>query len=261
MLKDKLTFIIHSCDKFSDLWDAHVELLNKNWADRNIDTYLVTDSPTDKKYDKVEILSAGEGKEITDRLKYALPKIQTEYVLVTLDDYFNTQPIYTEKIENLVNLMEKDGLDYICIFDRPKNKEKYKDYDNLYVPDLDKNYRVNLYPGIWRKDFMEKTIRETLNAWQYEVSLTPIAKELGAKCIQSKNGEFPIMDVVRKGKILRSANKYLKKHNLYHGERPVRTVREEVTLFIITWTNRMLPPGLSKALKKILKFKSFSGTN
>ena len=29
MLKNRLTLLIHSCDKFSDLWDAHIYLLNK----------------------------------------------------------------------------------------------------------------------------------------------------------------------------------------------------------------------------------------
>jgi hypothetical protein len=261
MLKDKLTFIIHSCDKFSDLWDAHIELLNKNWADRNIDTYLVTDSPTDKKYDKVEILAAGEGKEITERIKFALPEIKTEYVLVSLDDYFDIYPISNAKIEKLVNIMEEDDLDYICIFKNPKNKEKYKNHKNMYISNLHQNYSVNLYPGIWRKDFMEKTIRETLNAWQYEVTLTHIAREVGARCVQSKNKEFPIMDVVRKGKILRKANKYLKKHNLYHGDRPVRTVKEEATLGIITFVRDMLPKPLLNFIKKTFKIKTFSGTN
>ena len=46
LLKDKLTMVIQTCDKFSDLWEGHFKLLNKNWADRQIDTLLVTDEAT-----------------------------------------------------------------------------------------------------------------------------------------------------------------------------------------------------------------------
>jgi len=259
-MKDRVSLVIHSCDKFSDLWDAHVTLLNKNWADRTLDTFIVTDKQTDKEYENVQILSAGNGKEITERIEYALPYIKTEYVLVTLDDYFDAYPISNEKIERLLDIMDAERLDYICIFDRPKTNKKKKGYKNLYEVDLNKDYRVNLYPGLWRKSFIEKTIREPLNAWMYEVSLTKIAKEVNAKCLQSKGGEFPILDVVRKGKILRKANRFLKKHDLYHGERPVRTVQEEMKLFVITWGNRLLPKRLSSWLKKIFKIKSYSGT-
>lgn len=34
MLKDQMTMIILSCDKFSDLWEGHVKLLEENWPDR-----------------------------------------------------------------------------------------------------------------------------------------------------------------------------------------------------------------------------------
>lgn len=259
MLKDRLTLMIHSCEKFSDLWDVHFKLLQDNWGDRDIHTLLVTDAPTTKAYENVEIVSAGEGKEITERITAALPRVDTEYVLVTLDDYLDIYPISSEKIERLVELMDSEGLDYICIFDRPKTNVKYKDIPDIYEVDLTQNYRVNLYPGIWRKDFMKKTIRQPLSAWEYEVSLTPIAHELGAKCVQSKGGEFPIMDTVRKGKLLRKAYKYLKKHDLYHGDRPVRTRFEEFKLFIITWARRLLPKKFTNFLKKIFKVKTFSG--
>ena len=58
MLKNKLTLVIHTCDKFSDLWDGHISLLNKNWSDREIKTLLVTDKQTDRVFDGVDIIAA-----------------------------------------------------------------------------------------------------------------------------------------------------------------------------------------------------------
>ena len=67
MLNQNLTLLIHSCDKFSDLWDVHIKLLNQSWGDRNIRTIVLTDKPTDHKLPGVEIIASGEGDEITAR--------------------------------------------------------------------------------------------------------------------------------------------------------------------------------------------------
>lgn len=242
MLKDSLTLLIHSCDKFSDLWDAHVKLLNQNWGDRNIRTIILSDTPRpDVHLTGVEIIGAGEGKEITERIRYALPLINTEYVLVTLDDYFLTSPIDTARIQRLVDIMEKDGMDYIRLFDRPHCQKFPTSHKGVCTFELTGDYRVNLYAGIWRRDFIERTLgEETLNAWQFEVTLTNNAREANGKCAVSDGNEFPILDVVRKGRILPKAWTYLKKHDLYHGPR-TRFPRSAYTwLGIKTRVSRLL---------------------
>ena len=67
--ENDFTVVISTCDKFSDLWDAHILLLNQNWPDRNVMTFLVTDKPTERKYDSVTIVAAGENTEITEDRK------------------------------------------------------------------------------------------------------------------------------------------------------------------------------------------------
>ena len=62
------------------------------------------------------------------------------------------------------------------------------------------DYIISLYAGIWRKDFMEKTLTKPRNAWQYEVASTNMARQLNARCADSRRGEFPILDVIRKRK-------------------------------------------------------------
>ena len=66
-MENNFTVIISTCDKFSDLWDANIQLLNQNWADRNTETFLVTDKPTERKFENVKVIAAGEGTEITER--------------------------------------------------------------------------------------------------------------------------------------------------------------------------------------------------
>ena len=113
---NNFSLIISTCDQYSDLWKAHILLLNQNWADRNVPTFLVTDKPTDETFENVEVVAAGEGTEITERLKAVLPLIKTDYIFFTLDDYFLTEKISTEAIHEDMQIMEKHRIDYLRLF-------------------------------------------------------------------------------------------------------------------------------------------------
>lgn len=257
MMKDKLTMVIHSCDKFSDLWDVHVKLLNRNWPKRNIKTLLVTDKKSYIEYNNIQIISAGEGTELSERTEVALRYINTEYILITLDDYFPIYRISSKKIEQIMYEMEKYKLDYVRLFKRPNSKKKIPESENLYYIDLwdkkDFNYQVNLYVGIWKKSFLEETIKGPLDAWNYELSLSKIAREVNAKCAMSKGREFETLDVVRKGEILHKANRYLKRHNLYHGSRNVISWKAEWRINIFTFIKDKTPQVIVNWGKGILR--------
>ena len=266
MLEDKLTLLIHSCDKFSDLWDAHMKLLGKNWPDRAIRTIILTDAPTNRHYDNVEIISAGADKEITDRIRYVLPFIKTEYVLVTLDDYFPIYPINTNQITRLVDIMEERGYDYVRLFKEPKCHLCKTADSKIYTYTLDRDNRINLYAGIWKKSFINNTLSpESLTAWDYEVSLTPAAAKIGAQCAMSKGNEFPILDVVRKGKILRPAARYLRKYNMYTRDRETMSLKDALFLNVKICGQRIFrnaPKPVFMAIRSMMMamgMKSFSG--
>lgn len=250
--------IISTCDKFSDLWDAHVLLMNQNWQDRGR-TWLVTDAPTQRIFPKVDVISTGEGMEITQRLKVALERVETEYILLTLDDYFLTAPIDTDALQKSLRVMQEENLDYMRLYAnaeyrlRRENAVEFPNHPGYYLRDVSQgNYKISLYPGLWRTDFMRKTLDKPLNAWQYEVALTPMAHALNARCAISNHNEFPFLDVIRKGKVLRKANRYFQKNPIYQSDRPVRTVWEEVKLDTRTWIGRLLPKPLFRAAKRLM---------
>jgi len=100
-----------------------------------------------------------------------------------------------------------------------------------------------------------------MDIWLYEVSLTYTAREYGARCAMSDNGEFKTLDVVRKGKLLNKAADYLEKHDLYHGDRERISIKEEKRIYIFTLGKRLLPKKLEEPVKTILRkfgFKFFS---
>ena len=261
-MESKFSIIISTCDKFSDLWEANIHLLNENWADRNAKTFLVTDKPIKRIFENVTVIAAGEGTEITERLKTVMPLIETEYVLFTLDDYFLTEKIETAKILENIEIMKKNNLDFLQLFVVPKkylkNRKAVEIEKDIYL--LNNNagdYIVTLYAGIWRKDFMERTLSKTFNAWQYEVALTKMARQMNARCADSCRGEFPILDVIRKGKVLSKARKYFNENPIYLGKREDMKVKDEWMLEFRTWLREWLPKPLFNLTKVIMRRRGY----
>lgn len=250
---ENLTLLIHSCGAYSDLWSGQVEMLNRYWGDRNIRTVILTDTnPMNYAFDGIEIFCAGEGKEITDRLKAFLPRISTEFVFVTLDDYYLLKNVDNERIRVLLTFMEEHHCDYMRLYNVPRHGKLIRDgiYEAI-VKGKKNSYYINLYQGIWRKSFMSNSVvGKTLNAWQYEVSLTPFALKYGVKCAMTKGEEYRILDVIRKGKVLHKAHRYFKKDPVYTGNRPLLPRSVEFKLWFRSVLKSIFPRWLFQKVKR-----------
>lgn len=255
-MNNQITMLILSCDKFSDLWDGHVQMLERNWPDRDMETFIVTDKETMKRYPGICIINAGETKEWSERLQFALEQVQTPYVFITLDDYFLIKKVNNQNIERLVALMEERKIDYVRLFKRPTKatKEAIDGYPKLYHVDRAFKYSVNLYSGIWKKDFIYSCVQNPLNAWEFEVSLSKMACKYQAECAVDNNHDFVILDVVRKGKLLHNSYFYFKLHpGIYNGKRAVNSISDELRLAVKTVVGRYTPMPVHNAIKRVMR--------
>ena len=253
-MTSQLTVLISSCDKFSDLWDVHVRQYRQYWEADSCDTLLVTDKPTERQLEGVEIVAAGENLDFPTRIRYALQYVKTPYVLLTLDDYFLIAPVKADNIRALMERTEREDIAYLSLYNRRKtNPRRYEDIRVLRPIDLEQKYAVNLYPAIWSVDFLKKTVKDDISPWLYEVSLTGVARAEGAKCFFSHTGSFEILDVVRKGKVLHKARRYLDRHGLDIGDRPTVSRMTELKLAVMDRISWYAPRGLFRLIKKIAK--------
>ena len=247
------TLIISSCDKFSDLWNDHLKLLNKHWKGVQHRTILVTDKKTERSFPNVEIVVTPSEYDFPKRIRYVLDFVDTEYVLITLDDYFLISDIYESNLSKLENIALQKDIDYLLLYNRRRtDPQKYRPIGELEKIDINKNYAVTLYPALWKKNFLKKTVRENSTPWDYEFSLTKIAREEGAKCYFSPSGSFDILDVVRKGKVLHKANYYLKKNDIQITTRKTIEYSTEMKLWLMDRISWYAPKSVQNVIKKIM---------
>lgn len=251
-----MSILVSTCQAFSDIWGVQAGQLDKYWGDRPWPTYFLTDTNKDKvRLDNVSFIEAGPktGMDVIKRLDYFLSQIDSPYVFITLDDYFLIRPVKTREIIQLVERMKEEDLSYVRLYLHPKykRKDKIKGQKGFYRLDYSRDYMVNLYPGIWKTDFLRHAIKTSKaeNIWYFEASLTKIAKEANAECLVSLHKEYEFIDGVRKGKFLHKSYRYLKKNHLYEGNRGVNTWRYEISLGIRTLIGRCIPKWLKRKLK------------
>jgi hypothetical protein len=255
-MTNKLTLLISTCDKFSDLWEIHCRLLEENWPQRNIRTILLTDQTNSFTFPGIEIISIIGSEGIVDRLRYVVNMVSTEYILITLDDYFLVRPVKNEKIKYLLSLMESEHLDYLRLYKYPKSRKiiPINGAKRIKLLSFDKRYDVNLYPGIWRVSFLKQTLNYPgQDIWGYEVSLTKTAMEKSAKCGWCRENVFPILDVIRKGKFLHKSKRFVKRYGYYTGSRQTISWKEELMLWIMRTVNTYFPDRIRVILKSIMK--------
>lgn len=247
-----LNILISSCDAYSDLWKLTLDFLKKNFDDKSIPIKLLTDKPTDIAFEGTEIIFPPAETDYSSRLKYALQLIESEFILFTLDDYFLIKKVDLNSFNRVVEQMKNEQIDYVRFFSYPNSFKKYSKTNRLYKISLKNDYDLNFYPGIWRKSYLLSLIEEGLNIWSLEVSLTRKARTISGLNVICKKKNFIILDVIRKGKVLHKAKKFLRKKEIVLTNRQTITYREEFRIFVMTVGKRFLPKPFHGFIKKIL---------
>lgn len=174
MEKNKCSLLLSTCDKYVDAWLPFFTLFDKMWPDCKMPMYLNTESLFFS-YNLLNIqclhpasLTDKKGKPISwsNRLKQAIEKIDTEYILLMLEDFFLQSPVRADVVEDCLKWMDEDKkIGHIDFYHEPylpgTEKGEFVQVDPSY------DYAMNTLPGLWRKDFFLSIIRDE-NPWDFE---------------------------------------------------------------------------------------------
>lgn len=176
---DKLAIVVVSCDKYNDLWDDVFNLLDIHWKERPYKTYLVTDT---KPYERegVNVIHFGNIRQWMVCTRKAIEKIDAEYILFLMEDYFVIKDIDTLVIEEDLKFMEENCGCFMNLHKQPAflslGDSQLIDNNIRTIPN-DTRYGLDTAGAIWRKDFfLEQLYREDGDAWRFEAMLVEDSK-------------------------------------------------------------------------------------
>lgn len=169
-MKERLTILLVSYDGYSDLWPTFFACKEKFWPNC---PYPIVLANNEKGMDVsgLRVINCGKDAQWSTRTRRALESIDTKYIMFLLEDLFISDVVKTENIENALDLMDEDGINYYKMMTFSKIKTSlYKGFEYLHQIPSSLPYGVSLQAAIWdRNHFMEMVGTDDYNPWVFEV--------------------------------------------------------------------------------------------
>ena len=190
----------------------------------------------------------------------ALKKIETEYVLLLLEDFFICDYVDNKKIKSAIQLMNSDRIDFyqLTTFGFIKNRYKgefYKGNKQIKIISSERQYPINLQAAIWRKSFLEEKLGNgNYNAWIFEMEhINDTVNSDRITCLIDTSNMLNITHGIVQSKYLRAAKRKLNRLgcNITDAERPVFSVTEDFKYQLKKVMASVIPKKFYPLAKKI----------
>ena len=152
----KIDILVISCDSYSDVWPYFFNYFFEHWDECPLDIYLLSNK---KSYNDRRIKMINVMKDISwsDNLLNGLKSIDSEYVMLFVDDLFITSKISNNYFFKIKNWIDKYKPEYLKL----NISNKPEKFDDLMgkIPKKS-SYKTSTMPSIWRKETLEKLLRK-----------------------------------------------------------------------------------------------------
>lgn len=211
-----IEILVISFDEYSDIWPIFYNVFNKNWSDCPFKVRIVSN---EKECEFFETIKTGPETNWSNRFLKALESVETDYILLLLEDYLIGKNVDNHKVFEIVRFLLNQKCKYLRLTNFPKSRFSKKS-ENIYHIFKDEEYGVNLQASFWNVSYLKGLLEKySGNAWEFEVGL--LAEALKSKhhkmdgCYGLKEDPLNIINGVLKGKWFPSSVRYLKKQNIF----------------------------------------------
>lgn len=200
-MKDKIAFVVLSCDAYSDIWGAYGLTFETFWPDCPYDCYLASHTKEFNKNGFSPLLlgndySWSHGLIVTIEL---LKKMGYKYAMIAFDDLMLTKKVDTSFVVKAIERFVSEEGD--CLRFVPNKTPRCSKYNSYYGKMAQKvPYRVTLGFTLWRLDTLEKITVDGESAWQFEKNATERSFNF-EKFFCTKRSPFKFLNLVIKRKL------------------------------------------------------------
>ena len=256
--------LIPSCDKYSDLWKPFFTMFWRNWPDCPFPVHLGSNEQVFE-HPRVTNIRIGPDKDWTSSTRKMLESLDTEYVLILLDDFFIRETVDTNRVLYFLDtLVEMKG--HMLQLRKPIRRPflRIKEFPDIVKLMTGTPYRVNLQPTIWRINSLLSIMRDGESPQEFEVNASKRSNkdEDGYYCLRRERPIEWKHHVVEKGKWFRSPADFFGKEDI-GCDFSCRSVISKVEQFkwdirkkINRFEEKIIPWTLKRKIGKLMKLKN-----
>ncbi len=191
----KYSILVNSCDAYFDTWNPFFRILEKTWPEASqVKIYLNTETCGYKdSFFDIEVLNCineSSKNKWGERLINALDRIDSDYILFLLEDFYFERNVCYHEIEKCIDYMDENSNVGVFSFSSPQECEdigycksnKSDKYPGFVIRKAKGYYKLNAGPSLWRKKTLRKWIFKNDTPWAWEA--------FGSKRSWFINGQF-----------------------------------------------------------------------
>lgn len=260
-----MTVLISSFDGFKECWPAVCHGFAKYWPDCPFAVRLMTNS-LEFPHPAAEVLKVSGGKVWGDRMLSAMTQITSPFVMYFQEDYWIREKVDTAKILGYLNLMEREGLDYVRLLANPRPDRPFPRDSRLGVLSDDAGYRTSSQIAFWRSDVLRSLLVPGESVWDFELLGSKRSASYGSTFLSVWNsgdddyfhGIDYVCTAINNGRWARMAHDYARREGLTldFSTRPTETWKHE---FLRTPAGRWLKKWVTRIHLLVSNPRGFVG--
>jgi len=212
-IKNSCVINVFTSDRYIHLLDGFTSLFNKYWGKEQQVFITGYNSPVNKLPENFFFTSVGSqdeypwGKTVTEALRFS----KSPYCIILFNDYWFSKPIDIDFINYTIKMME-DNKNLGKVHYERCNLMNVLDYnDKFHEVRQTSLYRTSLQPAIWRKEYLQKYLKNKYNPWEFERRGNVDAINDGTLILSSKVPYLVYMNIYLKGELnMNNIKKYIR---------------------------------------------------
>ena len=229
-LIQNVALIVVTCDKYSDLWYPHCELLSKFWPDCPFRRFIITNEKLFN-HPFVETLPIGPDRSWSDSLRQAVLSVPQKYVLLLQEDFLIEQVVNSDLLVETLQRWSQAGGKYLRLATspRPKGVKKHRLGGNIVEIPPESPYRISNQASIWEKGLLLELLVPGESPWQMETAGSVRSVDKGRVFFNVEKSLlcYHPHGALVKGKWRRSAARKCRQQGIWNSARQVQTIYEE----------------------------------
>ena len=171
MTTPTVSVLVVSFDGYAQVWRPFFQCFFRHWPDCPYPVYLGSNSRT---YDdaRVRPILIGADRDYSTNLIRMLEQIDSEWVIVWMDDFLLVDRVDTRRIANVLGLGNREGAGFVNLISLPLELTPLFTSGDVggELGEMRKGapYRVVFGTALWRRSALLELLRPGETAWQIE---------------------------------------------------------------------------------------------